>query len=311
LRVDGVLDRRLVFVTGKGGVGKTTVSAAIGLAAARSGRRTMVCEVAEQERITGIFGRPPAGFSETEVEKDLSAFSINPEGAKEEWLKDQLHSGRLAGLLNNSRIFQYLTAAAPGLDELVTLGKIWELAQLQRRNKRDRPYDTTVVDAPATGHGIAMLRSPRTYADIAKVGPIRNHATQIGNFMTDPDNTAVVAVALAEEMPVNETIDLQDRLRAELDLELAAVIVNAVLPERYTNGDADQLEQASGNGGPATREAVDTALAAHQRARRQRSQVARLRRGVDAPVLTLPFILTPEVGREGLDQLAAEVGRKL
>jgi Anion-transporting ATPase len=307
----GVLDRRLIYVTGKGGVGKTTVAAAMGLAGARSGRRTMVCEVSEQERITGIFGHPPAGFAETEVEEGLSAFSINPEDAKEEWLRDQLHSGRLAGLLNHSRIFQYLSAAAPGLDELVTLGKIWELAQMQRRDKRNRPYDTTVVDAPATGHGLAMLRSPRTYADIAKVGPIGNHAKQIGDFVTNPSNTAVVAVALAEEMPVNETIDLQERLRDELGLELGAVLVNALLGERFDSADAEALQRAEGDGGPATRAAVDAALAAHDRAKRQRSQVARLRRGVDAPVLTLPFILSPEMDRDGLDALAAEIGRKL
>ena len=90
---------------------------------------------------------------------NLSAFSLNPEDAKEEWLRDQLKSGRLAGMLNNSRIFSYLTAAAPGLDELVTLGKIWELAQMERRNKSDSAFDTCVVDAPASGHGVAMLRS--------------------------------------------------------------------------------------------------------------------------------------------------------
>ncbi len=309
--MSGVLDRRLVYVTGKGGVGKTTVAAAMGLAVARAGRRTLVCEVAEQERITQTFGHAPAGFAETQVAENLSAFSINPEDAKEEWLRDQLRSARLAGLLNNSRIFQYLTAAAPGLDELVTLGKIWELSQLQRRKRQDRPYDTTIVDAPATGHGLAMLRAPRTYADIAKVGPIRNHATQIGAFVTDPASTAVVAVAHAEEMPVNETIELQDRLAEELNVELAAVLVNAVLPERFDAEQAKRLASLDGDGGPATREAVATALDAHDRARRQRAQVARLRRGVDAPVLTLPFVTDPELGREGLELLATEIGRKL
>ncbi|MGI8750506.1 MAG: ArsA-related P-loop ATPase, partial [Thermoleophilaceae bacterium] len=296
---------------GRVGVGKTPVAPPMVLAGACAVRRTVVCEVAEQERITGIFGSAPAGFSETEVAENLSAFSINPESAKEEWLRDQLRSGRLAGMLNNSRIFQYLTAAAPGLDELVTLGKVWELSQLQRRKKADRPYDLTIVDAPATGHGVAMLRAPRTYADIAKVGPIRKHADQIGSFVTDPASTAVVAVAVAEEMPVNETIDLQDRLADELGVALAAVLVNAVLPERFDSAEAEQLARVDGDGGPATREAVATALAAHDRAKRQRAQVGRLRRGVDAPVLTLPFILSPEVGREGLELLAAEIEKKL
>ncbi len=316
--MSGVLDKRLVFVTGKGGVGRTTVSAALGLASARAGRRTVIAEVAEQERVTGMFGKPPAGYHETEVADGLSAFSLNPEDAKEEWLRDQLKSGRLAGLLNQSRIFTYLTAAAPGLDELVTLGKVWELAQMERRNKRDRPYDTCVVDAPATGHGVAMLRSPRTYAEIARVGPVAKHAGYFDQFIRDGRCTAVIAVALAEEMPVNETIDLQERLHREVGVKLAAVLVNAVLPERYSNDEAEQLEGVNtpsqgtrGQGGPATREAVATALAAHSRAREQRSQIGRLRRNLDAPVLTLPFLLTPEVDLEGIEILAAELERKL
>ena len=305
------LRKRLVFVTGKGGVGKTTVAAAIGLAGAEAGRKTVIAEVSEQERVTGMFGKPAAGYHETEVAQNLSAFSLNPEDAKEEWLRDQLRSGRLAGMLNNSRIFSYLTAAAPGLDELVTLGKIWELAQMERRNKRDSAYETCVVDAPASGHGVAMLRSPRTYADIAKVGPVARHATFFDRYIRDGRSTAVIAVALAEEMPVNETIELEGRLRDEVGVKLAAVIVNAVLPERYSGAEAEQLEKLNGQGGPATREAVATALAAHARAKEQRSQVARLKRELDAPVVTLPFLLTPEVDVDGLRQLAAELERKL
>ena len=304
------MHKRLVFVTGKGGVGKTTVAAAIGLAGAESGRRTVIAEVSEQERVTGLFGKPAAGYHETEVADNLSAFSLNPEDAKEEWLRDQLKSGRLAGMLSSSRIFSYLTAAAPGLDELVTLGKIWELAQIERRNKSASAFDTCVVDAPASGHGVAMLRAPRTYAEIAKVGPVARHAGFFDQFIRDKRSTAVVAVALAEEMPVNETIELEEKLAA-IGVDLAAVVVNAVLPERYSGAEADELEGVDSKGGPATRVAVAVALGAHARAKEQRSQVARLKRGVDAPVVTLPFLLTPEVDVDGLRELAAELERKL
>ena len=154
--MEEVLGKRLVIVAGKGGVGKTTVAAALGMAAARAGKRTMVCEVAEQEQITQAFGKPAAGFNETEVAENLHTFSINPDDAKQEWLKHQLRSGALAGLLSSSRIFQYLTAAAPGLAEIVTIGKVWELAQLDRRTPRAAPYDLVILDAPATGHGLAL-----------------------------------------------------------------------------------------------------------------------------------------------------------
>jgi anion-transporting ArsA/GET3 family ATPase len=309
--VKGVLDRRLVVVTGKGGVGKTTVAAAIGLAAARAGKRTAICEVAEQERITEAFGLPPAGFHETEVAPGLHAFSVNPEQAKEEWLRRQLRSGTLTGMVGGSRIFQYLTAAAPGLAELVTVGKVWEIAQLERRTAGASPYDLTIMDAPATGNGLALLRAPRTYGTIAKVGPIRAHALAIDAFLTNPRSTAVVAVALPEEMPVNETIDLERRLSEELGRELTHVLVNGLFPGRFTAKEARKLEALNGGGSPAARETLTAALSADMRARSQRSQLGRLRRGVGAPVSTLPFLLTPELGVGDLEALSREIERKL
>ncbi|MGH3993117.1 MAG: ArsA-related P-loop ATPase, partial [Pseudonocardiaceae bacterium] len=288
----------------------TTVAAAIGLAAARAGKRTAICEVAEQERITQIFGRPAAGFREVEVAPRLHAFSINPEDAKEEWLRRQLRSGALTGLLGSSRVFQYLTAAAPGLAELVTIGKVWELAQLERRTAGAHPYDLTIVDAPATGNGIALLRAPRTYAGIAKVGPIRKHALAIDSFISDPSSTAVIAVAIPEEMPVNETIDLERKLRDELSIELSHVLVNGLLPGRFSAKEARAIEAVDGAGSPAAREALTAALSAELRERSQRSQLARLRRGTEAPVSTLPFLLRPELELEDLETLSHEIERK-
>jgi anion-transporting ArsA/GET3 family ATPase len=309
--VKGVLDRRLVIVTGKGGVGKTTVAAALGLAAARAGKRTAICEVAEQERITETFGLPPAGFSETEVAPGLHAFSINPESAKEEWLRRQLRSRTLTGLVGGSRIFQYLAAAAPGLAELVTVGKVWEIAQLERRTPGASPYDLTIMDAPATGNGLALLRAPRTYGAIAKVGPIRAHALAIDAFISSPASTAILAVALPEEMPVNETIDLERRLREEMGRELSHILVNGVLVRRFSAQEAKAIEGTDGTGSPMAREALAAALAADMRARSQRSQLARLRRGTTAGVSTLPFLLTPELELDDLETLSRDLERKL
>ena len=154
-----LLDKRLVLVTGKGGVGKTTIAAALGLAAARRGKRVIVCEVAAQQRLPAMLGQPDADGAEQELAPGLFAVAVDPERTKEEWLRYQLRSDTLAGLLGGSRVFQYLTAAAPGLTELVTMGKVWDLAQLERRTE-GAVYDLAIVDAPATGHGLAMLRAP-------------------------------------------------------------------------------------------------------------------------------------------------------
>src|SRR5919197_1022612 len=179
----GLLDKRLVLVTGKGGVGKTTVAAALGLKAARQGRRTIVCEGAEQERLAGLFGASLSDYR------------------------------------------------APGLTELVTIGKVWELAQLQRKTPKAAPYDLVIVDPPATGHGLAMLRAPRTFSEVARVGPIHRQAGIIHRFLIDPSATGVLTVALPEEIPVSETVDLGTRLREEMGMGIDRIVVNQVLPE--------------------------------------------------------------------------------
>ena len=305
-----LLDRRLLVVTGKGGTGKTTVSAALGLVAARRGKRAVVCEVARQERLGEMFGAGEIGHSERELAPGLYGISIDPERAKEEWLRHQLHSGPLAGLLGHSRIFQYLTAAAPGLTELVTIGRIWDMAQLERR-LGGASYDLAIVDAPATGHGVAMLRAPKTFADIARVGPIHRQALRIHEFVADPDRTGVVAVALPEEMPVNETLDLGSRLREQMGRELDAVVVNALYPERFTREEARQLASLDGSGTEEQRAALRTALSEHRRATMQRAELRRLERESSAPVTTLPYLFEPDVGREDLERLSVELERAL
>jgi Anion-transporting ATPase len=308
--VTAVLDKRLVIVTGKGGVGKTTVAAALGLAAARRGKRTVVCEVAEQERLAALFGVEVGGHRERELRPGLFGISIHPERAKEEWLRYQLRSGVLAGALGGSRIFQYLTAAAPGLTELVTIGKIWDLAQLKRRTSGS-VFDLVIVDAPATGHGLAMLRAPSTYAGIARVGPIRRQALQIDRFVRDPARTGVLAAALPEEIPVNETLDLAVRLRDELGMAIDAIVVNAVFPERFSGEEARRLAAFDRRGSAEARAALRAALSEHRRARVQRSQVRRLRRAAAAPLFTLPYLFRPKLGPSDLERLSRELERRL
>ena len=294
-----MIDKRLVVVTGKGGTGKTTVAAALGLLAARAGKRVVVCEVAEQERLAALFGVAPIGHVERELAPGLAGVSIDPERAKSEWLRHQLKSGALAGMLGHSRLFQYLTAAAPGLSELVTMGAIWDLAQLERR-MGGASYDLAIVDAPATGHGIALLRSPKTFADIARVGPIHRQAMRIHSFVTDSKQTGVLAVALAEEMPVNETIDLGERLRSEMRMGIDAVVVNGIYPQRFTAAEAKRLESLDGTVPPAV-------LNEHRRARSQRAELKRLKGAVTAPVATLPFLFEADLARDGLETLSREL----
>ncbi|HEX3238986.1 MAG TPA: ArsA family ATPase, partial [Solirubrobacterales bacterium] len=205
-----------MIVTGKGGVGKTTVAVALGLRAASEGKRTIVCEVSSQENTSRMFDHTAVGFHEVEMEENLWSISIDPDESMREYVLLQLKVRAMRDMLFRSRIFNYLAAATPGLKELVTIGKIWELAQLDRKVKSGRKYDLVIVDAPATGHGIGFLQTPRTFAAIARVGPIHSQAERLNSYITDHELTGTAIVSLPEEMPVNESAALESELRSEV-----------------------------------------------------------------------------------------------
>jgi anion-transporting ArsA/GET3 family ATPase len=306
-------ERRLVYVTGKGGVGKTTVAAAIGLAAAEAGRRTIVCEVAEQDRVSRAFRREGV-TAETEVQlaENLWAITIDPTKALQEWLAKQLGGGAPLRLMTRSHAFQYFVAAAPGAKELITIAKVWELAQLSRWDARNRTYDLVVVDAPASGHGVAMLTTPHTFGEIARVGPIRRQAGKIEALLGDAEKTGYVAVALPEEMPVVETLELGHKLRDAVGLGLEAIIVNGVWPSRFSEDEVVKLRDASRNGHvPEAAGALRAALAEHERATMQRGHLARLERESGTKVVTLPYLFAPELGLPEYQLLADQLAESL
>jgi hypothetical protein len=274
-------------VTGKGGVGKTTVAATVGLVAARRGLRTIVAEVARRDDVSRALGGE--GLQEEELAPGLHHVSIDPERAMELYLADQLPSRALVDVLTSSRTFTYLAAATPGMRELLTVGKVWELAQEDRRTPGARPYDLVVLDAPATGHGVAILSAPRTFAQAARVGRIARQGRTIEAMISDPGRTGVLVVARPEEMPVTETLHLQTTVHDELGLEVGLVVANGVLPQRFSADELRRLGAASD--GPEVR----AALHAGARARAQRAQLRRLRRGARAPVATLPFVFEGDV----------------
>ena len=238
------------------------------------------------------------------MEENLWAISIDPDEAMREYVLLQLKVRAMRDMLFRSRIFSYLAAATPGLKELVTIGKIWELAQLDRKVKKGRKYDLVIVDAPATGHGIGFLQTPRTFAAIARVGPIHSQAQQLDRFIVDHQHTGTAIVALPEEMPVNESAALEEELRYEVGVAVDRVYLNGLYPERFSNEEAERLAGLAAGENGALRAAARAAASEHERARSQRAQLARLRRRVQAPVKTLPFLFEPELGVEAARQLA-------
>jgi anion-transporting ArsA/GET3 family ATPase len=273
------------------------------MVAARRGLRTIVAEVARRDDVSRALGAGGAAH-ESELAPGLHHISIDPQRAMEEYLSDQLPRP-LADLLASSRMFGYFAAATPGMRELLSIGKVWELAQPDRRTPGGRPYDLVILDAPATGHGVAILSAPRTFAEAARVGPIARQGRTIHAMLSDPARTGVVAVATAEEMPVNETLALGVALRAQMGLRLDRVVVNALMPARFTAAEAKALRAAPLSPG------VRVALSAHERARVQRAQVARLRRGLDQAPIKLPVLFTRAIDASGIETLSRRLERAL
>jgi anion-transporting ArsA/GET3 family ATPase len=226
----------LVFVTGKGGTGKTTVAAALALLASQRGKRTLVCEVDAKGGLSEVFETGPLKFAAREVQPALSAMAMNTEDSLKEYLTLQLRMPLLARIGPLARIFDYVATAAPGVREVLTVGKLlYEV--------RERHYDLVVVDASATGHIVGQLTAPEAIKELVQVGLIRQQTGWMVDLLADHAVTGLCIVSTPEEMPVNETIELAARVRQETSVELAAVVVNRVLPELFGAGEEEVFER--------------------------------------------------------------------
>jgi anion-transporting ArsA/GET3 family ATPase len=299
-----LLNREMLFVTGKGGVGKTTVAAVLALKAAREGHRTIVCELDGQARVPVLLGAEPgAPGEEVQVAERVWATTIESYDVMEEWIARILGSKALTSLLVRSNFFRAFADAAPGGRELGEIVKTWELVDGHRWDKRRRGYDLVIVDGPASGHAIGLLRTPGTFADIARVGPIASQSRQVRAWLADPARTGFVAVTLPGELPVSETLQLGERLQASIGRRLETIVVNGVLPDRFDEAEEDAVDAAA----PAGSEAPVVVASARARADAQTEQIERLRAGTNARVETLPFVFTPDLRREDLEALADQL----
>ena len=293
--------RRLRFVLGKGGVGKSTVAAALGLAGARAGGRALVVEVSGQQRLSQLFHAREVGDDEpTELLPGLFGVSIDAEHATEEYLAGQLKVRPLVELLTRSKAFHTFAAAAPGLPELVTIGKVWSLAIALEDG---RPaWDTVTVDCPATGHGIALLETAGNIEELAAGGPIRDQAARIQEVVAHPAATGIVVVARPLELAVTEAIEATQILRRH-GLPVAAAVLNGVLPERFGRDDAAALGVVARAAGPVG-EAARVALRHLERQEDDAAYLGRLAEGTGLPVTTLPEIVRPRLEPDDLVILA-------
>jgi len=240
-----LFDRRVLFVSGKGGVGKTTVSCALALCAARRGKKVLLVETGNSENISFIFGLDRIGYQPQEIYTNVFAMLLEPYAALAEYLMGQIHIRMLVRRFVDNRMFRYLAEVAPGWRELITLGKIWVMER-ERVRKTDAPlYDLLIVDLPATGHGISFLKVPQAVLDTLSFGPVKKYTTEVQRMLTDAQRTALCAVTLAEEMPVNETLEIVEAAEGDLRIPFGLIFVNAVYPEVFGYGQKGRYRKLS------------------------------------------------------------------
>lgn len=290
-----------MIVTGKGGVGKSTVSAALALLAARAGKRVLVCEVNAQERIAPLLGAGPSGATTREVLPGLSTVNVTPHEAMREYGLMVLKFRTIYDAVFENRLVRYFLRVVPSLSELVMLGKILNEV---RAEERGRPrWDLVVVDAPATGHAVQLLRVPSALVDTVPGGPLRHDAEWMDALLVDPARAALAVVTLPEEMPVNEAIELDAQVRSVLGIHRGALFVNAMPEGRFTGAEAERLGALVDEPpplGPAARAARLQAIRAEQAAR----YLERARAALDLPTTVIPFLPEPAWGRAALEAVA-------
>lgn len=307
VRMADLLERKLIVVTGKGGVGKSTIAAALGILAARGGRRTILVEVGGQRQLPRLLGhgQPPPIGGEVEVADGLWTVTADPERALTDWLAGA--AGRLpARFLTSRTSFQYFAAAAPGAGELLNMIKVADLA---RRSGRRGGYDLVILDAPATGHALAMLASPQTFTTIVRGGPMAAKAHEVQALLDDPQRSGYLAVCQSNELAVSETLELAQSLPAKIGRQLETVAVNCAYSRRFSAAELERLGQLDEDL-PAVRNAVSAAYTVNERARLQARQLARLRRA-KLPVVSVPFMFEHRLERSALERVADHLARKL
>ena len=310
-----LLNRQLLFVTGKGGVGKTTVAAAIAQLAAQQGKRTLVCEMDAKGALAAAFDCSPFPYAAKQIDSNLFGMAMNTEDSLREYLKLFVRIpfvGRIGPL---ARTFDFVADAAPGVKEILAIGKLcYEV--------RERTYDLVVVDAEASGHIVGQIGAPRVISELVQVGLVREQTKWMLDILEDPALTGLVTVTTPEEMPVNETIELIARVREQTKVDLAGIIVNRVLPALFGTRETqvfDQMFSADAQRllvGSAGAQVTSVMGAAHMNESRRRvgaGHLERLRSELpsDTNMIYLPELFTRAVGRRVVSLVADALAEEL
>ena len=295
---------RVVIVAGKGGVGKTTVTATLAVAAARAGRNVLIVEVEGKSGLATAFNRPALGYEEQDLAPGIRGRTLTPDAALRDWLEGN-GLKRVSKRLVQTGALDVIATAVPGMKDILVLGKVKGLEQ-------SRDADLIIVDAPAAGHALTFLTSAQGLLDAVAVGPVRKQAADVVEMLSDPARCQVVLVTLPEETPVNEAVDTAFAIEDRVGVRLGPIVVNGCYPELALTAASATAAAAQADGQlidvfVSDQEASDLAAAAAFRAKRTEIQLAqadRLGGALPLPQIRLPFLFSSEIGPAEIEQLA-------
>lgn len=315
MNLHDIFSKKLLIVSGKGGVGKTSVAASLALIAAQMGKRTLIAEINAAERISQLFGAKKVGYHETPIAENIHAINIDPRSAFEEYIIEQIHSKRIFNLVFENKYVRSFLDATPGLNELLEIGKVWALTERDKNTAgSDSKYDLVIVDAPATGHGLAFLDVPQVVTKAIRMGPLKNKATAIMELIQDKSKTMLLIATLAEEMPINETLEMLQKAKKDVKIGTGPVIVNAVFPAIFPEDEAAEVKKKLEED-PENKaiEAVSKTLHLFQkRSSLHHFYINKLKLALeDEDIAVLPFLFVPQYDKAAIQKLSSHLKEAL
>lgn len=286
-------NRKLIFVMGKGGTGKSTMSVALSFAVAKMGKKALITEIGENDSIGSIFDIPSISDRPRKLNDMLWAARINPRRALEDYISHHIGFSFLTGAITGATLFDHFFQATPGLKEIMTLGQVWRWTKEKDQNNGDR-FDTIVVDSPATGHGLSLLRQPKALMDMLRVGPIAEEVHNVRQLMEDRKKTGIVLVTLPEELSVNETLECIESVHQDLNMEIDGLVINMTYEDLFTENerrdivrvyetiDMDDIDRPE-------KRIFDVAVAQMKMREHQRAHIQKLYDSYQGPIIEVPF----------------------
>jgi anion-transporting ArsA/GET3 family ATPase len=313
--LETLYDKRLIVVVGKGGVGRTTISAALSLLLARRGRNTLLYQANAKQKLSQLLGGPEVGAQILRIRDRLHAVNTNPQAALHEYGLMVLRYETIYKMVFENRFARALVRAIPGVDDYSILGKAW-YHTTEVEGPRPR-WDTLVFDAPATGHAVQMMGIPRAILAAVPEGPLTRDAAKVKALLEDPTRTAVVIVTLAEEMPVNESVELAARFKRHCGLEPTCLIVNQLYPDRFHGSNAAaRVLKALAAADSVTADPVLAPMLSRSRHARERREMQdrylmRLAIELPLPTLMLETIFAPTLNSTHVERLSMVIEEQI